>query len=46
MARRKMLSAQLAEMLPTSVDKLTPDRTVPAGDLLEQAVELLKSRLT
>lgn len=40
------VSAQLAEILPTSVDQLTPDGTVPAGGLLEQAVGLLKSRLT
>ncbi len=39
------LSAGLAQMLPTVIDKLTPDGEVPAGDLLTQGMSLLKGKL-
>ncbi len=37
--------AKLAEILPTVVDKLTPDGKVPEGGLLEQALSFMKSKL-
>lgn len=39
-------SSQLSQMLPTAVDKLTPDGQIPSGDLLTQAMNLLKGRLS
>ncbi|MEQ1667889.1 MAG: YidB family protein [Sulfuriferula sp.] len=39
------LSAGLAQMLPTVIDRLTPDGEVPAGDLLTQGMSLLKGKL-
>lgn len=34
----------LAQILPTLIDKLTPNGQIPEGGLLEQAIGLLKSR--
>jgi uncharacterized protein YidB (DUF937 family) len=34
--------AQLAELLPTLIDKLTPEGKVPEGDLLNKGMELLR----
>ena len=33
--------AQLAELLPTLIDKVTPEGNVPEGDLLNKGIELL-----
>ncbi len=38
-------STQLSQMLPTVVDKLTPDGQIPSGDLLAQGMNLLKGKL-
>lgn len=38
-------SANLAEMLPNVIDKLTPNGQLPSGDLLNQGLSLLKSKL-
>lgn len=38
-------SNSLAEVLPQLIDKLTPDGTVPEGDLLEQGLSMLKQKL-
>lgn len=35
----------LANLLPSVVDKLTPDGKVPEGGLLEQGMDLLKGKL-
>ncbi len=35
----------LAEMLPQIVDKLTPDGSLPSGDLLNQGLSLIASKL-
>jgi uncharacterized protein YidB (DUF937 family) len=40
------VSSQLAEVLPTAVDTLTPEGKVPVGGLLEQALGMLKGRRT
>jgi uncharacterized protein YidB (DUF937 family) len=34
--------AQLAELLPTLIDKVTPDGKVPEGDLLNKGLEILR----
>ena len=40
------LSAQLAQLLPQVVDRLTPNGTIPEGnDLMAQGMDLLKSKL-
>lgn len=39
-------SSQLSQMLPTAVDKLTPEGQIPSGDLLTQAMNLLKGKLS
>jgi len=39
-------SLQLSQMLPTAVDKLTPEGQIPSGDLLMQAMNLLKGKLS
>jgi uncharacterized protein YidB (DUF937 family) len=39
------VSSRLAEYLPQVVDKLTPDGNVPQGDLLNQAIGMLKGKL-
>ena len=49
-ARKLGMSGQdtsngLAELLPQIIDKLTPEGTVPEGDLLEQGLSLLKQKL-
>ena len=38
-------SANLAELLPNVIDKLTPNGQLPSGDLLSQGLSLLKSKL-
>ena len=38
-------SSGLAALLPQIIDKLTPDGTVPEGDLLEQGLSILKQKL-
>lgn len=38
-------SSQLSQMLPTVVDKLTPEGQIPSGDLLAQGMNLLKGKL-
>jgi len=38
-------SAQLAQYLPQIVNHLTPDGTVPEGDLMAQGMALLKGKL-
>lgn len=39
------ISKRLAEYLPQVVDKLTPDGSVPTGDMLNQGINLLKGKL-
>ena len=39
------LSAQLSNILPGVVDKLTPNGKIPEGDILSQASDLLSSLL-
>lgn len=39
------LSAQLSQVLPGVIDKLTPDGTVPEGGLLEKGLGFLKGRM-
>jgi uncharacterized protein YidB (DUF937 family) len=40
------VSAQLAEVLPKVIDKLTPNGTLPeGGDLLSKGVDLLKGKM-
>ena len=39
------LSSRLTEILPTLVDKLTPDGTLPGGEALAQALSLLRGKL-
>ena len=40
------VSAQLAEVLPQVIDKLTPNGTLPeGGDLLSKGLDLLKGKL-
>jgi uncharacterized protein YidB (DUF937 family) len=34
--------AQLAELLPNLIDKVTPEGKIPEGDLLDKGMELLK----
>lgn len=38
-------SSGLAALLPQLIDKLTPDGSIPEGDLLEQGLNLLKQKL-
>ncbi len=38
-------SANLAELLPNIIDKLTPNGQLPSGDLLNQGLGLLKGKL-
>jgi uncharacterized protein YidB (DUF937 family) len=38
-------SSGLAALLPQVIDKLTPDGTIPEGDLLEQGLSILKQKL-
>ncbi len=38
-------SAQLSQLLPTVVDKLTPEGQIPSSDLLAQGMNLLKGKL-
>ena len=40
------VGSKLAEILPTAVDKLTPDGKLPEGGALEQAMNLLKGKLS
>jgi uncharacterized protein YidB (DUF937 family) len=42
---KKTASSKLAEVLPTVVDKLTPDGNVPSDNLLEEGLKLLKNIL-
>ena len=35
----------LAALLPQLIDKLTPDGSIPEGDLLEQGLSILKQKL-
>jgi uncharacterized protein YidB (DUF937 family) len=37
-------SSQLTELLPSLIDKLTPNGKIPAGNLLEKALEMLKGK--
>lgn len=37
-------SSELAVLLPHIIDKLTPNGTMPEGDLLEQGLSLLRSQ--
>ena len=39
------LTQQLTQILPQVVDKLTPNGTVPEGNILEQGLNLLRTRL-
>ncbi|MBP7528824.1 MAG: DUF937 domain-containing protein [Syntrophorhabdaceae bacterium] len=39
-------SSRLAELLPQVIDKLTPDGSVPEGGLLDQALGILKQKLS
>lgn len=39
-------SQGLADLLPQVIDRLTPDGTVPEGGLLDQALDMLKQRLS
>ncbi len=39
-------SKGLADLLPQVIDRLTPDGTVPEGGLLDQALDMLKQRLS
>lgn len=36
----------LAALLPQIIDKLTPDGSIPEGDLLEQGLSILKQKLS
>ena len=36
----------LAALLPQFIDKLTPDGSIPEGDLLEQGLSILKQKLS
>jgi uncharacterized protein YidB (DUF937 family) len=38
-------AAKLSEHLPNVVDKLTPEGKVPEGGMMEQGIEMLKSKL-
>jgi len=38
-------SSTLAKVLPSIVDKLTPNGQVPTGDLLQQGLNILKGKL-
>lgn len=38
-------SAQLSQLLPTVVDKLTPNGQLPSSDVLAQGMNLLKGKL-
>ncbi|MGE3151499.1 MAG: YidB family protein [Nitrospiraceae bacterium] len=38
-------SSQLSSLLPTLVDKLTPEGTVPESNFLEQGLSLLRGKL-
>ena len=40
------LSAKLSEFLPTAIDKLTPDGSVPEEGLLEKGIEFLKGKIS
>ncbi len=40
----EMIAPVLAQVLPTLVDKVTPNGTIPAGDLLKKGIEALKGR--
>jgi uncharacterized protein YidB (DUF937 family) len=40
------LSTKLAEMLPGAVDNLTPEGKIPDAGMLDQALGMLKSKLT
>jgi|WetSurMetagenome_2_1015567.scaffolds.fasta_scaffold1284511_1 uncharacterized protein YidB (DUF937 family) len=42
---KKKASSKLAEILPTVVDKLTPDGKVPGDNLLEEGLKILKNIL-
>ena len=37
-------SEQLTELLPSLIDKLTPNGNIPEGSLLEKALEMLKGK--
>jgi len=43
--QRRMLAAQLAEILPGTLDTLTPEGRLPEAGAFEQALGLLKGRL-
>jgi uncharacterized protein YidB (DUF937 family) len=36
------ISSQLSELLPSVVDKLTPNGQIPQGDIMSQGMDLLK----
>lgn len=38
-------TAKLTELLPTFIDKLTPNGQIPSSDLLQQGLDLLRSNL-
>ncbi len=40
------VTAKLSELLPTMIDKITPDGFVPEGGLLDKGLEFLKSKLS
>lgn len=40
------VTAKLSELLPTMIDKITPDGLVPEGGLLDKGLEFLKSKLS
>jgi uncharacterized protein YidB (DUF937 family) len=39
------VSSHLSNLLPTVIDKLTPNGSIPQGDLLESALGFLKGKL-
>jgi uncharacterized protein YidB (DUF937 family) len=41
----EQVSSQLSELLPTMVDKLTPDGKIPTGDVMAKGMEMLKGFL-
>jgi uncharacterized protein YidB (DUF937 family) len=41
----EVAGSQLSQLLPTVVDKLTPEGNIPSNDLLAQGMNLLKGKL-
>lgn len=39
------VSSHLAQLLPSVIDRLTPNGSLPANNMLEQGISLLKSKL-